>query len=778
MLRFPETVLTLKNMLQLLTGKGTFLNLPNSKSPVLRCLEARIAAGQTVGLVYLDIVNFHEVQQSQGTVVAARALALIEKTLQDRAESFLPGADIVSVCNIWADDYLVLITLDRQPISDKLLELSLDLRQALQENVGRELLRLTGREQKMHVGFSLIEPEGDLQPGIKLYIALREAQKLAKSGTDLQSIKLSREFRHLLNVKSFTTVYQPIISLRTGETLGWEALTRGPEQSSFCDPVAVFRAAEESGLLYQTERICREAAIRTFDGNGSDQRLFLNVHPLTMSDPYFVEGETMEVINKYGLPPQNIVFEVTEKHSIVDYPAFKRTLEHYRRQGYRVAIDDVGAGYSGLQSIAELRPDFIKIDMSLVRDIDGNLAKRAVVEAMVTLAAKINCSVIAEGIETKAELDKLIEIGVQYGQGFFLAKPGYPKPSIDKKTIAAISRKSGRKDLKSGWQPLSIGAIAVPVMVVEEQITVEKAKEELATTNQPLSGLVVVRGERPVGLVMRHNLYRLLGSQYGVALYSRKPVSAIMDCGFLQVIENGTVEHAAELAASRESEKLYDDLVVVAEDGSLVGVVPVNRLLETVNRQQIELAKGANPLTGFPGNLSIEEELSARARQGQASAIIYADLDRFKAYNDSYGFEAGDKMLVILAKAIAHAVYKYGTKPDFIGHIGGDDFIIVTDPERAEKVSASVVRLFDRLRSKCYSVKDWQKGTFTGWDRQGQPGEIPLVSVSLAVVDCWDEFDYQSMGARAAQMKKYAKSIPGSGYVRDRRLINGAVRPE
>lgn len=161
---------------------------------------------------------------------------------------------------------------------------------------------------------------------------------------------------------------------------------------------------------------------------GSDQKIFLNINPLTISDPNFVRGETAYLISQNGLTQSNIVFEITEQTDLRSLPNFKRTLVHYRSQGYMVAIDDAGAGFSSLQAIAQVRPDYIKIDMSLVRGVDGDPVKKALMETFVTFADRIGCFIIAEGIETENELRTLVKIGVHYGQGYYLARPANPRP--------------------------------------------------------------------------------------------------------------------------------------------------------------------------------------------------------------------------------------------------------------------------------------------------------------------------------------------------------------
>ncbi|MEW6540852.1 MAG: bifunctional diguanylate cyclase/phosphodiesterase [Bacillota bacterium] len=739
----------------------------NQASPVDK-LKRVLAGDRPIGVIFLDIVKFHEIHQLQGSIIATRILFLLEDALRHRIAELLPEAGILAVEHLWADDFVVLVALEDVHSQEYLLHLAATLRSSLKEELNPKLVELVGSELELHLGCSVIEPRGNLKPDLKLYNALREAQRVAKGAVDLDTLRLKRDFEEIIENKNLKIQYQPVVSLSSGEILGWEALTRGPEGSHFSRPDIIFRFAEEVGLLFPTERVCREKAISNINGLGPEQKLFLNVHPRTMNDPKFVRGETLQLLQKYGLAPHNIVFEITERHSIKDYHFFKRVVEHYRSQGYRIAIDDVGAGFSGLQSIAEIRPDFIKIDMSLVRNIDSNPSRQAVVNALISLAGKINSRVIAEGVETQNELNVLLLQGAHFAQGYFLARPEFPKPAATKAVVAYI-RRQRTGDLAGRRRNLCIGDLTVPALVVGEETPVSKAKELLDAVKQPNSGLLVIRGQETVGLVMRHNLHRTLSSQYGVPLYYRRPITAVMDRAPLVLEVHISLEGAAELAVNRAQDKLYDDLVVVDENRVLVGVVPVQRLLDTVTRMQIELAKGANPLTGLPGNVAIEEELSRRARHGQISSVIYADLDGFKAYNDIYGFEHGDQMIMLLSKVLLHSAKKYGTEEDFAGHIGGDDLIVITKPECAERISRKTVGLFDRLVGSCFSSEERARGAFYGYNRAGRQEWLPLTSVSLAIVDCQDHEDYRSLAETAAQLKKRAKALPGSVYVRDRR---------
>ncbi|MBT9134774.1 MAG: Phytochrome-like protein cph2 [Firmicutes bacterium] len=580
-------------------------------------------------------------------------------------------------------------------------------------------------------------------------------------------LTLEQELFDVLRSERVGIVYQPIISLASAELLGYEALARGPDDSRLSTPASLFTQAEESGALFALERICRAKAVSHLGDLPAHQKLFINVHTRTVCDKGFVSGDTLTMLSRTGLDPSQIVFELTERHYVENYRAFQATLKHYRDQGYRIAIDDVGAGHSGLLTLVELKPDYIKVDMSLVRNVTRDFARQSVIKALCTVARSINAKVVAEGIESEAELAILIGLGVDYGQGYYIARPQNPKPFASREAIFALNRNQYGHLLGSRFTTL--GDLTVSGITADETVPVTIAKEMLAETEDPLASLTILRHGVPVGLVMRHYLDRILSGKFGVPLFSRHPVCEIMDRAPLLLDSNTTLDQALEAALTRPAEKLYDDLIALNKDKSYAGVVPMQRLLNGMARLQISLAKGANPLTGLPGNVVIEEEIHRRMRLGQACSVIYADLDDFKAYNDSYGFDKGDKMIVLIARLLLSATRRYGAVGDFIGHIGGDDFVIVTAETKADQLANRIAALFARVVRRCFTPVDWERGAFWGRTREGLEDFLPLTTVSMAIVDCHAQQDYLQLGKTAAQLKKRAKSEPGSVIVRDRR---------
>ncbi|WP_333870983.1 GGDEF domain-containing protein [Desulforamulus putei] len=753
------------SMRRFIKRKSLFLYLLEGSSFLEKLVEM-MTRGSSVLLLYVDIADFHQVMQLHGETAAKRVLNILRSALGERAGEFINCSGEIIVENLWGDDFLVLCRQEKTLPPEQLNKMATAMRIALEEALKTELIKITGNTVKLHVGYSTIT-RGLKNPEQALYTALKEAQKVAKGAWDQQMVHLLGEFNDLLENKKFRIIYQPIVSLQTGEILGWEALTRGPENSYFLSPAVIFNYAEEAGLLFPLEKVCRELAIKNFDLVDSSKKLFLNIHPQTINDPQFVKGETIKMLKDSHLSPHNLVFEITERQGIHDFHQFNKTLAHYRNQGYRVAVDDAGAGFSSLQAIAEVRPEYIKIDHSLVKDINSNRVKQALLETFVTFAQKIGCSIIAEGIETEAELTTLRSIGVHYGQGYFLARPASPMPSVRTEALNKILSLASRNPTDVWQKAFPIGEITEPAVQVTTDTPVRRLKE-MMDSNDMVNGVVVLEGNRPVGLLMRHHLDRYLGTQYGVALYFERPVSMIMDADPLIVDTSLPIEQVSQLSMNRDKLKLYD-YIVVTRDNQLHGVVSVQTLLDTMTKIRMEVAKGANPLTGLPGNLTIEREINNRLTEKSPFACIYVDLDNFKSYNDRYGFENGDRLILLAARLLTGVVRKYGGSLDFVGHIGGDDFIVLTHKEKAEEICRRYIRYFDRLVKNLYSTEDKNLGGFYGINRQGQEIWFPLVSVSMAIVDCAGHCSPEQLAETTAQLKHYAKSKSGSIYVRDRR---------
>jgi diguanylate cyclase (GGDEF)-like protein len=286
-----------------------------------------------------------------------------------------------------------------------------------------------------------------------------------------------------------------------------------------------------------------------------------------------------------------------------------------------------------------------------------------------------------------------------------------------------------------------------------------------------LQGIVVIDDHRPVGLVMKNELYYHLSSRYGVSLYYQRPIGVLMEKQPLVVDASLPLEAVSRQAMARPENKLYD-LVIVTRDGRYWGTVSIIDLLRHITDRRIRSAANANPLTGLPGNLVIEERLKKLVSGNDPFTVLYIDLDNFKAFNDRYGFEQGDQALRLTAAILSQAITACSdSHADFLGHIGGDDFIIISQPEKAVALCQTIIARFDREIRRLYPAEDLERGFIIVANRRGQEESFPIMTISIAVVDNTDGrfTNYLEIGEIAAQLKRRAKASEGSVFLINRR---------
>ncbi|WP_432736833.1 GGDEF domain-containing protein [Maridesulfovibrio sp. FT414] len=754
-------------MLQLLKKKAELLTLKANKADDYMEGPGIGSLIQNVGrlnILYFAIQDFPTLSAMYGPEWAEQLENDIRSAIMKEGETTLLHNDFHIFSFNAGEFFLLDPTESRDTV--QLQELAYQLKVSLENKVKSEQIIRTGNNITINSGYSsfhAVRCNDKLWSGFLSCIG--EARLEAQKALDITNLELSNEFNDILAKRGLCCHYQPIVNLADKSIHGWEALARGPINSPFRSPLTLFDMAEKLGKLFQLEKMCREAAIDSFGEHRPHHKLFLNIHPRTIMDPNFTAGETRRLLDRYGLKPGNIVFEITERHSVKDFKTFRKTLDHYRNQGYLVAIDDAGTGYSGLTSIAEIRPDYIKMDKSFLKDIETNQVNRAIISTFTDFAEKIGCKLLVEGIETQAQALSVIDMGVHLGQGYFLAMPEREKPGL---TDEAMTLKMPRTSVYDNTvYGIPVKNLLSRVESVETDTPVPSVQDIFEQSNS-ISSIVVVKNRIPCGLVMEYTLNKHLSGKYGVALYSNKPITSVMDPEPLIVDLETTVEKVSQMAMARNRKKAYDD-VIITRKGQLIGTVTVQRLLDTLASVQVEMAKGTNPLTGLPGNLDIEKEIDRRMKASDRYSIIYADLDNFKVYNDTYGFKNGDKIILQISRLLNWATKKHGTGNDFLGHIGGDDFVIVTTPNKAERICKGVTRCFKRLAKQNYNATDAGNGWIEGKGRNGSTSRFPLVSVSLAILDCEPDQTLMQIGEQAASLKKWAKSIEGNCWVRERR---------
>lgn len=570
-------------------------------------------------------------------------------------------------------------------------------------------------------------------------------------------------FVDILNKEEISTVFQPIISLRSGEVYGYEALSRGPENTNMYNPEVLFALSEKYGRVWELEYLCRWKALEKAHCLAEDKKIFLNVSPHIMHDIKFRQGFTKEYLNKFKINPNKIIFEITERQAISNVPDFINTVQNYKSQNYQIAIDDVGAGFSGLNLISDVYPHFIKLDMKLIRNIDRDFIKQAMVKSMCEFGQLTNTYLIAEGIETEAELLKLIEMGVHYGQGYFIQKPSEQIKLINAEVQEIILQANKNKNtaLNSTLFELYIYKICRKLPTINGNLKIEQV-DAIFKKNPAVPGYCVVEEDQVLGIITKNEMYKSLSGQYGYSLYGKKPVKEIANTSFLSVDFQMTIDIVSKKAMAREDEQLYD-LIVILKEGKYYGVVTVKDLLEKAIEIEIINAKNLNPLSELPGNRLIEKQLEEILKQHNNSAVIYFDIDNFKAYNDVYGFENGDQIIKLLTK-ILKSIFSLN---DFVGHIGGDDFVVITDKEEIAESVDMIIENFERELRQFYKVEDWEKGYLISKNRRGIEEWFPLLSLSVVCLNSENYDCIYKLAENASKLKKKCKLLNGSNFIKE-----------
>jgi len=280
---------------------------------------------------------------------------------------------------------------------------------SLLPNLSRAAFPYLKASPRLDVGCAVVVHNPLLHPERIVERATAEALAQAAHQRRSEELLVLERLQDILLREKVITAYQPILRMKEGTVMGFEA--------------ALFAAARHHNLLVELDRLCRRRALLSSGRVPSNARIFVNALPATMRDPQFRGKPLIDFLDRAQVAPDRIVIEITEKLVIENYGLFRETMAYFSDLGMSFAVDDVGAGYSGLESIARLKPTFLKIDTALVRDVHASMVNQAIVKAIISLGRGIGAQVIAEGIHSEEETQALRTMGVDFGQGYYLARP-------------------------------------------------------------------------------------------------------------------------------------------------------------------------------------------------------------------------------------------------------------------------------------------------------------------------------------------------------------------
>lgn len=564
----------------------------------------------------------------------------------------------------------------------------------------------------------------------------------------------------LIEEKRLQILFQPIFDLRQSRTVGFEALVRG--EGDLFSPAALFSLAQKEGLVWELEQSCRNAAFKRFselDNDHSGCRLFLNVSPHILNDPRFVSGSTLTLLDDYEIAQDRVVIEVTERDIIEDLDEFRLLTEHYVTQGFKVALDDFGAGESGLVTLIAAAPHFIKLDLGVVRNIHSSAYKQHLVRALTAFADSVDTALVAEGVETIEELEVLIRLGVRYVQGFLVAKPDLGAPTPSRAFQQTVASMVSRFTYSAGDPSEYVSYLTIRCETIEEGTQTGRDIDLRFRKEHNLDHLVVMRNREAIGLVTRESFHRQTSGPVGYHLFMHRPVELMMRASPLTVEGHMPITKLAKLAMGRPREERFDPVLVVDSRRELLGTVTIRQLVERASELEIETAQGSNPLTGLPGNRSIEKWMN-RALESNDFTLVYVDLDRFKEFNDSYGFVRGDEMIRLASKVLCDGLKELDGRVS-LGHVGGDDFVIVGFDEIPSHVLESICLKFDSAKRDLFDSEDIERGYYEAIDRSGKSVTVKPVTMSMAVLPgarfIEERLHPARMSSAAATLKKRVK---------------------
>ncbi|MHB1215789.1 MAG: GGDEF domain-containing protein [Thiobacillus sp.] len=574
------------------------------------------------------------------------------------------------------------------------------------------------------------------------------------------------------------TLMQPVLDLVGGQVMGYEALSRGPSNSPLHAPQALFRVAEQHGLLTVLDWACVRMALRTFAQLNLPGQLFVNLSPGSLLDASFAPVEVMAALEIAGISSDRVVIEITENATALDYGDLRQAVTRLRTAGIEVAIDDFGEGFSSLRLWSELKPSFVKIDKHFIADIHQDPHKVQFVRSIRQLAEGANALVIAEGVESLSELAVLKDLGIRYAQGYLIGRPS-PVPIRLLSREVQMCLESGTVSVFPLLQARNTPHVSAGKLVASapsvSPSTASQVVLDLLLKHPDLHAVAVVDECIPVGIIHRPALLDHFIGLYGRELYGKRPCSEFMDAAPLIVDKATRITELSELVVKKGKAAFTQGFVITTE-GRYLGLGSGFDLMREVTEMQIVAARYANPLTGLPGNVPIQEHMERLLSNEQTFVTAYFDLDHFKPYNDVYGFRRGDDIIQLLARILRDSC---SAELDFAGHIGGDDFVVLFQSLDWEVRCHGMLARFDRECLALFNPEHVEVGGYYSEDRRGAMAFHSLVSLSIGavLVDPAHFHQYQEVARAAAEAKHQAKRIDGSNLFIDQRRMPYGRQP-
>ena len=384
-----------------------------------------IEDAERLGVVYLQIGRFFGFEELYGWEQYDRVLAAVAAGLQEDVSKSPFASQLLSIRYSGSDGFYLIFRLasgERRRDAARLEEQAGRFQQSAMRRLRQSFAGTSVDLMNVYVSTMLAAGDPRVRPARHLIRTFAEAVRIVSHRQTRERRDLCAALKVLLGTRRLRAAFQPVCRLPDGEAVGYEALIRGPQGSPLEQPNVLFAVAHENEMDLELETLCLETIFRKLPRGVASRRLFVNASATLLRHAVFLDERNLKELNRSHA---DIVIEVSEKEMVGDYAAFRDVLDVLRRANLRIAIDDAGSGYSGLEAILYLRPDYIKVADSLVRGLEEDPIKREIIASLSSIARQIDATVIAEGIERTEERAALVDLGIPYGQGYLLGKPSF-----------------------------------------------------------------------------------------------------------------------------------------------------------------------------------------------------------------------------------------------------------------------------------------------------------------------------------------------------------------
>ncbi|MEA3119425.1 MAG: hypothetical protein QOI13_2695, partial [Paraburkholderia sp.] len=474
----------------------------------------------------------------------------------------------------------------------------------------------------------------------------------------------------------------------------------------------------------------------------------------------------LALLHSLQFGPERIVIELTEQAAIGDVESLASAVNLLRESGIQLALDDYGIGNSNLCRWIRLEPDYVKIDRSITSGARTSPFRFEVLRYLRRLAEAGRAQLIAEGLEDAEDLMVCRDLRIEHGQGFFLGRPSFTpterleaaaRSVIHDNSIAVFPHSLAESPRAFSASNLVIGAPTLPPAAANNDVL------ELLTRCPDLHAIAIVDDGRPVGLVNRRAFLNAYARPFHREVFGKKSCTVLADMSPTVVEKTATMEELAELLTGDDQRYLAEGLVVV-DKGKYVGLATAEALVRAVTEVRIAAARYANALTSLPGNIPIDMHIQRLIKRGAPFHACYCDLNSFKPFNDQYGYWKGDEMLKLAASILSEAC---DPRRDFLGHVGGDDFLIFYQSEDWEVRIRAAMQRFNENARRLYTRADTDAGGIHSEDRHGHMRFYPFVTLAVGVVPVAAGLDVDSdaIASLAATAKREAKKSDNSFHV-------------